>query len=453
MSGLRGARPRISWSDLRHRKVGLWGLGVEGQAGLRKLRSLGTEPLMVDDAPSAEAVAAGALATGAGGLDALLGCEVVVKTPGLSRYRPDVGRIEAAGVPVVGGLGLWLCEADLGRVVCVTGTKGKSTTTAIAAHLLSGLGYRPLAGGTLGTPPYDPAVGDAFDTWIIEVSSYQATDVAVSPKVTAVTSLHPDHLPWHRQQAETYFADKLSMCHQPGAELTVANGDSGLLRARQDLLAPLVRWVRADDNPEATWVGRLGLLGGHNRRNALIAQACLVGLGIPEAGDDAALARAAEGLPPMEGRLRPVGSVGDVAFIDDSLSTNVLATVAAVDSFKGRRIALLLGGADRGIDYGPLADALAERPWPTLVVLTDSEATPAMRAALGGRALGPEVDVRPAGDLVGAVANGWSWARPDGVVLLSPAAPSFDRFKDYRAKGVAFLTGIAACRSAAAAHR
>ncbi len=449
MSGGSKPRPRISWSDLRHRRVGLWGLGVEGRAGLRKLRSLGVEPVVVDDRPSADAAAAGALVTDAGGLSALLRCEVVIKTPGLSRYRPDVGMIEAAGVPVVGGLGLWLCEADPTRVVCITGTKGKSTTTAIAAHLLGGLGYRALAGGNLGTPPYDPEVGDAFDAWIIEVSSYQATDIAASPKVTAVTSLHPDHLPWHRQQAEAYFADKLSLCHQPGAELTVANGDSDLLRARRDQLAPRVRWVSADEAPEATWVGRLGLLGEHNRRNALIAQACLVGLGIPEAGDDEALARAADGLPQMEGRLKPIGSVGDVVFVDDSLSTNVLATLAALDSFRGRRIALLLGGADRGIDYTPLADALAERPWPTLVVLTESESTPAMRAALGSRALGPEVEVRPADDLSGAVTASWSWARPEGVVLLSPAAPSFDRFKDYRAKGAAFAAALAACRSAA----
>ncbi|MEJ7765849.1 MAG: hypothetical protein WKF86_10160, partial [Acidimicrobiales bacterium] len=141
-------RHRISWSDLRHRKVGLWGLGVEGRAGLRRLRALDTDATLVDDNPSDE----GVLPTDGGGIEALLACEVVVKTPGISRYRPDVIRLEAAGIPVVGGLGLWLEEADLDRVVCITGTKGKSTTTAIAAHLLGGLGRKALAGGNLGTP-------------------------------------------------------------------------------------------------------------------------------------------------------------------------------------------------------------------------------------------------------------------------------------------------------------
>lgn len=408
-----------------------------------------TEPIQVDDRPTDDALAEGVLPTDGGGIEALLGCEVVVKTPGISRYRPDVGRLHAAGIPVVGGLGLWLEEADPARVVCITGTKGKSTTTAIAAHLLAGLGVRALAGGNLGTPPYDPAVGDAFDVWVIEVSSYQATDVASSPPITAVTSLHPDHLPWHQHRPETYFTDKLSLCRQAGADLTIANGDSDLLRARQHQLGPRVRWVHATDSPEVRWIDRLGLLGLHNRRNALIAQACLDALTVPGALDDDALTGAAEGLPQLEGRLRPAGSVDGVLFVDDSLSTNVLPTLAAMDAFPGRRIALVLGGADRGIDYGPLADGLAGRRWPTLVLVTASESAPPMVEALGSRSLGPQVEVRAADDVAAAAEAGWSWARPDGVVLLSPAAPSFDRYRDYKAKAVAFVAAVETCRQRA----
>ena len=132
-----------------------------------------------------------------GGLDALGRCDVVVKAPGISRYRPDVAELEAAGIPVVGGLGLWMEEVDRDRVVCVTGTKGKSTTTAVAGHLLDRLGYRCLVGGNIGRPPWDPDVGDDYDFWVVETSSFQATDLASSPPVVAVTSLAPDHLDWH----------------------------------------------------------------------------------------------------------------------------------------------------------------------------------------------------------------------------------------------------------------
>ena len=220
------------------------------------------------------------LATGDGGLAALERCDVVVKTPGLSRYRPEVAHLTGLGIPVVGGLGLWLAEADLRRVLVVTGTKGKSTTSSVAGHLLTGLGYRCMVGGNIGASPYDPAEAGDFDYWVIEVSSYQATDLPCSPPVVAVTSLHPDHLDWHGG-VEQYYRDKLSACSQPGAELTVANGDSDLLRERAGLLGPRVEWVSEGDDPGAAWMEPLGLPGRHNRRNALIARRCLVALGVP----------------------------------------------------------------------------------------------------------------------------------------------------------------------------
>src|SRR4029077_1174345 len=129
----------------------------------------------VDDRPSGPVDGRPVLATADGGLDALQRCDVVVKTPGLSRHRLGGGRRVAAGIPVVGGLGLWLAEADLRRVLCVTGTKGKSTTSSVAGYLLSGLGYRSLVGGNIGMAPYDPDHAGDFDYWVIEVSSYQAT--------------------------------------------------------------------------------------------------------------------------------------------------------------------------------------------------------------------------------------------------------------------------------------
>src|SRR5262249_7611413 len=158
----------------------------------------------------------------------------------------------------------------------------------------------------IGAPPYDPALGDAgYDYWVIEVSSYQATDIAVAPPVVAVTSLHPDHLPWHGNDPEIYYRDKLSLCSRPGAGLTIANGDSDLLRARPPLLGPRVQGVPPGDDPDADWMPPLHLLGWHNRRNALLARACLHALNIPEADDTAALAEAAAGFEHLPSRLRP----------------------------------------------------------------------------------------------------------------------------------------------------
>ena len=446
--------PKLSWSDLAGARVGVWGLGREGHANLRKLLALGAEPVLVDDQPPAAAAGRPVLATAAGGLAALQRCDVVVKTPGLSRYRPEVARLTALGIPVVGGLGLWLAEADLRRVLCVTGTKGKSTTSSVTGHLLAGLGYRCMIGGNIGAPPYDPATDGDFDYWVIEVSSYQATDLPCSPPVVAVTSLHPDHLDWHGG-VEQYYRDKLSACSQPGAELTVANGDSDLLRERAGLLGPRVEWVREDDEPSADWMEPFGLPGRHNRRNALIARRCLVALGVPGAGDDARLRAAAAGYRPLPSRLTPVGTVGGVTFVDDSLSTNVLPTLAALDAFPGRRIALIVGGQDRGIDYAPLAAGILARPAPTYV-LTLPDSGPRIRAQIEAAQIeaaqieaaqieavgfGGVTDCR---DLDDAVAAGFEWAKPEGVVLLSPAAPSFGHFRDYRDRGETFARAMRA---------
>jgi len=429
-------RPKLSWSDLSGARVGVWGLGREGHTNLRKLRTLGVDPVLVDDHPADP----GVLATGDGGLAALERCDVVVKTPGLSRYRPEVARLAGLGIPVVGGLGLWLVETDLRQVLCVTGTKGKSTTASLTGHLLTGLGYTCLVGGNIGVVPYDPAGQTDFDYWVIEVSSYQATDLPCTPPVTAVTSLHPDHLDWHGE-VQRYYRDKLSMCTQPGADLTVANGDSEVLRQHERLLGPRVEWVSQDDEPGADWMAPLGLLGRHNRRNALIARRCLAALGVPGASDEDALRAAAVGYQGLPSRLAPVGTIAGVTFVDDGLATNVLPTLAALDAFPGRRIALIVGGHDRGIDYAPLAAGVLARSAPTLV-LTLPDSGPRIRAEIERAAAG--FSVTDCSGLEEAVAAGFRWARPDGVVLLSPAAPSFGRFRDYRDRSEAFACAVRA---------
>jgi UDP-N-acetylmuramoyl-L-alanine---L-glutamate ligase len=442
-------RPKLGWSDLRGAKVGVWGLGKEGHAAVRKLRTLAVAPVLVDDSPNE----VGVLATATGGLEALKQTEVVIKTPGISPYTPEAAELRAAGVTLAGGLGLWMNEADTARVVCVTGTKGKSTTSSIIGHLLRGLGYQALVGGNFGAAPYDPEHAGDYDYWVIEVSSYTATDLAVTPPVTAVTSLHPDHLPWHGG-VERYYRDKLSATTQPGADLTIANGDSEPLRERAGLLGPRVEWVSETDEPGATWMAPLNLPGRHNRRNALIARAVLGALGTAagdtglarQAAADARLADAAAGFIPLPSRLTPVGTVAGVTFIDDSLSTNVLPTLAALDSFPGRRVALIVGGQDRGIDYTALADGVRRRVEPT-TVLTLPDSGPRISGAFTATAAvadGGFAGIDDCADLDEAVARAFAWARPDGIVLLSPAAPSFGRFRDYRDRGDHFAAAMRA---------
>ena len=430
-------RRPISWSALANAAVGVWGLGVEGQASVRRLRSIGREPVLVDDAPASPSIdGLEVMATDAGGLAALAGCDVVVKSPGISRYRPEVARLEESGVVVCGGLGLFMAEADPTRVACITGTKGKSTTTALAVHLLSGLGFVTRAGGNIGHPPWDPSPDPAPDYWIVETSSFQVPDLGNAPRVVAVTSLSPDHLDWHGT-VERYYADKLSLCTKPGVTLAFANGMDEELRAHAGLLGPHVRWVSADEVEQDTaWSRSLGLTGPHNARNAAVARAVLDGLGIPGASDVDRLSEAAQGFDGLPSRCRSLGSVGAIEFVDDGLSTNVLPAQAALEAFAGRPVALLVGGHDRGLDYTPLGRTIAGRKAPTLVVTMPDNGPrigQAVREVTGGR-----VEVIDAVNLDAAVEAAMEWAPDGGVVLLSPAAPSFGRFADYRERSAAF---------------
>lgn len=411
-----------------------------------RLRALDVDPVIVDDHPSLEDDAEVAAFAG-GGSRALAACDVIVKSPGVSRYRPEVAAMEAAGVSVVGGLGLWMQEVDRSRVVCVTGTKGKSTTVSVMGHLLDRLGQRAFVGGNLGTPPYAVEAPTDVDWWVIETSSYQATDLWSAPPVVAVTSLHPDHLDWHGD-TDRYYADKLSLCRLPGADLTVASGADPRLRDRRHQLGPRVEWVAADRRPgrrPPAWVKALGLIGEHNLTNALIARACLRALGVPGAADDDALAAAAQSFAGLPSRLRSVGKVGGVEFVDDSLSTNVGSTTAALAAYEGRRVALIVGGYDRGIDYHPLGDALRQRSAPTLVLaVPDAGARISAEIRVGG--LSRELELRQLAAEADAVAAAFEWLDRDGVVLLSPAAPSYGHFRDYRERAAAFVAAMEATR-------
>ena len=450
----------ISWSALADAsgRVGVWGLGVEGGASLRRLRAMGHVPVLVDDRPGAPTLDGfEVLATDRGGLDALMGCEVVVKSPGISRYRPEVAELEAAAVAVCGGLGLFMAEADPDRVVCVTGTKGKSTTTVLAVHLLRALGVKAEAGGNIGRPPWDLSDEPDPDYWVIETSSFQVPDLPAASHVIAVTSLAPDHLDWHGT-VERYYADKLSLCTKAGVELVLANGSDERLRAEASRMGPHVRWVSdADGDHDAVWSDALGLRGRHNARNATLARQILLALGIPGADDDQRLRQAAAGFAGLPSRCRSVGTVGPVEFVDDSLSTNVLPTEAALDAFDRVPVALLVGGHDRGVDYAPLGWAVARRDMPTLVV-TMPDNGPRIGAAVRAAATAEVID---AGSLEEAVATAYRWAiralpaqgrdgspastEGEAVVLLSPAAPSFGRFSDYRERAAAFTDAAARC--------
>ncbi len=443
-----------SWTDLVDLRVGIWGLGVEGLANVRQAVSLGLVPLLVDLQKSGEQVE-GLLVDG--DADKLFDCDVVIKTPGISRYQDRVQALEATGIPVVGGHGLWLNGIDGNRVAAVTGTKGKSTTVAVVGHLFTRLGIDGAIGGNIGVPPFDPALDLDPHYWCLELSSYQVTDLAVRPKVAAVTSLSPDHVEWHRS-LERYYSDKLSLATlSPSVDDAVvfAAASGGELFDHRSSLGSDPTWVAADDRSQAM-ADAFGLRGRHNHGNVAMALAiveCLTGREFALAE----LVEAAHGFEHLGSRLTPVATFDGVEFVDDCLSTNTLPTIAALDVFGQIPTVLIAGGFDRGIDYGPLGERLAQAVNPVFVLCLDEPDNGAtIAAAVEHHRVTDLVQVAMVQSLEVAVETGFAWCRGQGggVVLLSPAAPTRGqalaadgsiiptRFSSYGAKADAFAKVI-----------
>jgi UDP-N-acetylmuramoylalanine--D-glutamate ligase len=303
----------------------------------------------------------------------------------------------------------------------VTGTKGKSTTTALITHILRGVGWNAVAAGNIGVPVTDlPRAG--LDAAIIEVSSYQAADFDGLCDLAVLTSLSQEHLDWHGG-VETYQRDKLNL----------------LLHARRCLIAadaePIVstivdisrlRYAVFSTEPEVR-VTSPYLRRRHNLSNLSGALAVCAEFGI----DRIDALRAAESFPPLPHRQQEIGEARGILFVDDSISTTPEAAVAALDVYLDRDVTLIAGGHDRGIDYGPLLSRLRASP-PRAVILIDASGRRLFEQLAGADFVHRAGSMREAVNLAKAVTP------RGGVVLLSPAAPSYGSYRSFIERGKDF---------------
>lgn len=368
--------------------------------------------------------------------------DVVIKSPGISPLHPLVAALVDAGLPVTSGTDLWMND-NHSSTTAVTGSKGKSTTASLIHHVSRELGVDAVFGGNIGIPVLSLP---RTDRTVLELSSYQSQSLTVSPDIVVLTSLFAEHLDWHGS-AEQYFADKLNVAlHGPSTVLV--NAEDALLVEWVERLGisyePVgagsrwcVRdeWIVRDGEPMVPLVD-LQLRGRHNAVNAALALAAVEASGVAV---DASTARAAlAGFAPLEHRLEPISDPSGLTFVNDTLSTSPFATIEALKAFAGSDIVVLLGGQDRGVDYAPLADYLREHPIVAAVGLPPS----------GARILGmlenTDVATQLADDMVDAVSRARILAPAGGVVLLSPAAPSYGIYRDFAHRAEAFRAAIEA---------
>jgi UDP-N-acetylmuramoylalanine--D-glutamate ligase len=441
-------------SELAGKRVAVWGTGREGLAAIAAIAPVGPAALIaVQDKPTFLAASTWdgpvPLFEGEAFGPALDDIDILVRSPGIGESNPWIQRLRERGVPITGGTALWMA-GHAKQTIGVTGSKGKSTTTTVISHLLTATGRPNELGGNIGIAVLSLPPADRY---VLELSMYQCADLQDSPRVAVITSLFEEHLDWTRDGLPAqYYAHKLNIALH-GPEAVVYNAADPTLTA--ELAArpglPLVPVGGADSfHVEEGWVVRHGtrlfsrdafpLRGTHNAGNLCVALATLEHSGVDVVAERDAVEAGLRSYTPLPHRLTPIADPSGVEFVNDSLSTAPQTTIHAIEAYAGRPLAVLVGGQDRGIDYTPLRDYLRDKAVPlTLIAIPDSGEH---ILDVVGDLPGVRREVAP--DLPAAVGLARTLIPPGGVVLLSPAAPSYGRYDNYEARAKAFIAAIEA---------
>jgi UDP-N-acetylmuramoylalanine--D-glutamate ligase len=444
--------------ELPEGEIAVLGLAKSGMSVSRLLLSRGSRIYASDSAASPTATenaeklkSLGADATaGAHDIDRIRRASLVVASPGIPPEVPPLVAAREAGVPVVSEVEIALRFLPDARIIAVTGTNGKTTTTALVGHLLRALGLDAVDAGNIGTPLAEMALREKPPDWIaLEMSSFQLHDTpSISPDVGVLTNLSPDHLDRYPSVNE-YYADKARLfANANDSSRWVLNADDAGVRT-------MARDVRGDkyhfsikrqadawyDAPTG-WMILLGdllleremlsLLGDHNVANVLAATLAVsvADMNFRSTTARRVMADALKSFNPLKHRLELVGEFDGVQWINDSKATNVSSTLVAVEGMR-RPTVLLLGGRHKGEPYTSLSDSIRKH---VKHVIAYGEAGPEVQKDLTGVVPLDKLDF----DFDAVIHRARELAKPGDAVLLSPACSSFDMFKNYEERGAKF---------------
>jgi UDP-N-acetylmuramoylalanine--D-glutamate ligase len=433
-------KPRIIPPGAPH--VALWGYGREGRAthGFIATRHPQARITILNDGPVQDAPSGTEVLTGEAGIAALADgvFDIVVKSPGISLYRPEIAAGRDKGTVFTSATNLWFEAWPAAFTVAVTGTKGKSTTSSLIHHLFGLAGRRSKLLGNVGAAMIAETPGD--DVTVLELSSYQIADLAFTPSLALVTNLHPEHAPWHGGH-ETYYSDKMRLVTMDDSVPAAVNATDArvavFIRNR-----PNVRFFERADGfhvegeaihhgNERLDVRNLALRGRHNLVNLAGAFTLLDMAGAYSPGrtwDFSAFT-------PLPHRLEEMALKNGVLAVNDSISTIPETTRAALDVHAAAPFRLLVGGVDRGQDFDALFSHLATLPTlKRLYLLRGNGGKLAEGAARHGLPFkGPYTVFDDA--VRDALADG----EAGETLLLSPGAPSQEEFADFEKRGERFL--------------
>ncbi len=451
--------------DLKGKKVLVVGLGKSGLAAALFLRRRGAQ-VTVSDVRSAEALAkdipalldAGIMVEAGGhGLLTFRRQDLIVVSPGVPLDTPELAQVKSFGLPVIGELEL-AARFLKGKMLAITGSNGKTTTTALLGEILEAAGLPTLVGGNIGVPVVALIDDSTDETWsVLEVSSFQLESTELfRPAIAVILNITPDHLDRHGSFENYALAKERIFAAQTAEDCLVLNADNPPTAAAAARSAAKVYWFSVEHPVEqGAWLqhgsvvyrpaadapienimllSKIPLKGAHNVENVLAAVCAARLAGAPAE----AIAKAIEDFRAVEHRLEYVATLNGVEFYNDSKATNVDATAKAISAFPPG-IHLILGGKDKGSDYTQLNQLLRER---VNAVYTIGSAAAKIEAHLRG-----VITIHSCGTLEKAVNAAATAARPGEVVLLAPACSSFDQFESYEHRGRVFKELVNECRS------
>ncbi len=434
--------------------IGILGAGESGRGAALLAAKLGMKPFVSDmgklsDAAREELQVAGIpFEEGRHSIAFLKGCDLVIKSPGIPSTAEVVSALAEAGVPVLSEIAFAAHFAEAKKIIAITGSNGKTTTTALTAHLLTSAGLRAPAVGNIGRSfARVLAEGEQADYYVLEVSSFQLDDArGFRPHIAALLNITPDHLDRYGYSLERYAEAKLQITAYQQEEDYFLYRDEDVhtqtfLRAfakRKKLHAralPLRLSEEAAENnfwveDHAYELGGSGLMGRHNLLNAMFAirMALLAGL------SPNAIQAGLNSFVNVPHRLEKVAEVEGVLFINDSKATNVDAVRYALDAMK-RPVIWVAGGTDKGNEYDSIMPLVREKVKALVCLGLDNEK---LKTSFGGILS----KIEEASTAEEAVEKSMRLAEAGDVVLLSPACASFDLFKNYEDRGEQFKRSV-----------
>jgi UDP-N-acetylmuramoylalanine--D-glutamate ligase len=442
--------------QLKGKKVLVVGLGKSGLAAALFLRHKGAQ-VTVSDVRSAESLARDIPAlleegimveAGGHGLLTFRRQDLIVVSPGVPLDTPELVQVRKFGLPIIGELEL-AARFLKGKILAITGSNGKTTTTALAGEILKEAGLPTLVGGNIGVPVVSLIEESTPDTWsVLEVSSFQLESTEqFRPSIAVILNITPDHLDRHGSFENYARAKERIFAAQDKTDCVVLNADNARAADAAKRSAASVHWFSLEHRVRhGAWIedgyvvyrnspedkveqviplSKIPLKGEHNVENVLAAVCAARLAGVPVDP----ISHAIEKFQAVEHRLEYVATVQGVEFYNDSKATNVDATAKALAAFSSG-IHLILGGKDKGSDYTQLAQLLRER---VRAVYTIGSAAAKIESQLRG-----VVSLHSCETLAAAVDAAASAARPGEVVLLAPACSSFDQFESYEHRGRVF---------------